>query len=146
MSVWSRAISPPLSSWDIRDCLKSVALNWSSRNGYWMSTTCQIWHLEERVVGICLCARPGLPLHVSWRASWRKGRKRKVYISAQTHEHRLVEWTWDRRLRSCWRPPASSLFFILHKGNPSRSVLLWLYKDVRMKVSFFNVCLNNVFF
>lgn len=43
-----------------------------------------------------VCA-PGLALalHVSCRAARRKGRKRKVYISAQTDEHRLLECIWD---------------------------------------------------
>lgn len=79
-----------------------------------------------------VCA-PGLALalHVSCRAAWRKGRKRKVYISAQTDEHRLLECIWDGRLWSCWWSPA--LFQWRRKSsmvsqfalNQSATQMLW---------------------
>lgn len=81
-----------------------------------------IWKSEW----LAFVSAPGLALalHVSCRAAWRKGRKRKVYISAQTDEHRLLECIWDRLLGSCrwspalfqWHKKCSVVaLFILHK-------------------------------
>lgn len=114
VSLWSRTqrqVESALPSALV--CLKSVVLSWSNRDGYWMSTACQVWHLNERVVGICLCARPGLDTQcIMYRAA-----RSEVYISAQTDEHRLLECMWDRRPSSCRCSPA--LFQRHTKPSPS---------------------------
>lgn len=67
------------------ECLRHVSADiWKSE---WMAFVC--------------AAGLALALHVSCRAAGRKERKRKVYISVETDEHRLLECAWAVVLFYC---------------------------------------------